>query len=172
MEIGVHKGSSFARMVEIAHRLGFKAYAVDSFEGMAEPGERDEGHYPAGKFDVGGLSGFTAVFLELMKRHNLPEGSWVAHQGWVPDVLSDFPDEQRFGFIRIDLDHYQPTLDAARWAVRHLLPEGILSFHDWFPDRTTLAAGAINEFILEQAAPPRSFVRTEGMELSLWGLGH
>ena len=70
-------------------------------------------------------------------------------EGYVPAILKQMPTDLALGFIRVDLDHYQPTLDAGIWAWERLLPNGYLTFHDFMPNRNTpkLASAAVLELM-------------------------
>ena len=135
-EIGVFYGVSFVPMaVNHLHRT---CYAVDSFEGMAEPGAHDGNRYRKGSLNSHG-SDFLRGASPNIK----------VHQGWVPEVLATIPAHEQFAFVHVDLDHYLPTLAAMRWAWQRLSPGGLLVTHDWFPDRNEMASLAIKEFVAE-----------------------
>ncbi len=53
-EIGVFMGKTFNKVALIAKEQNKMAHAFDSFRGMANPTAEDFGHYPKGKFDIGG----------------------------------------------------------------------------------------------------------------------
>ena len=137
MEIGVFRGKTFRPMADFAASLGRTIHAVDSFEGMAEPGPLDGDEYPKGKLSVGGLSEFQKLVG--------PCPNAVFHVGWVPEVLAEI--NTTLAFVHVDLDHYLPTLVALHWAWARMSPGGILMSHDWFPGKQELASAAIQEFI-------------------------
>lgn len=149
-EIGVYRGHTCEPLCRWAHAAGKTCYAVDSFTGMAEPGPRDAGLYAAGTYDLGGQAGVDA----LRARCGDAVRSLVVVAAYIPEAFDFIPADVRFSFVHVDLDHYQPQLDALRFAWERLAPGGVIASHDWFPDRTTLAAGAFNDFCVEIGVPP------------------
>ena len=133
-EIGVLRGRTFARLVQMSDR---HCHAFDSFCGMAEPGPLDGDRYPKGKFDVGGVEAF---------RKGLPAtlSDYTLHPGFIP---SCFDYDLKFAFMIIDVDHYQPTMDSLEYADECLEHHGILFLDDYFPGCTELASTAIDEWL-------------------------
>lgn len=133
IEFGVFKGATLA---EIA-KHGGKTIGVDSFEGMAEPTERDmfKGGqpYPKGRLAAG---------MEYARRV-APKAVLV--RGFVPDVLSEITDTG-FAFAHLDMDQFAPTLAVLDWIAPRMVPGGVVVCDDWFAGRNVLAAGAINQF--------------------------
>jgi len=143
-EIGVWHGTTFMPMAEIGRHYGRTVHAVDSFQGMAQPTDRDTAQYPKGALSVGG----SEIFRELVA----PYGNVVVHEGVVPEVL-DRISVKCFAFVHLDLDHYAPTRAALEWLWPRMSPGGILCCHDWTRERTTLAAGAINDWARHSGVP-------------------
>ena len=48
------------------------------------------------------------------------------HPGRVPDTLADFDQQARFSFVHLDMDIYEPTLQACRWFWPRMVPGGII----------------------------------------------
>ena len=141
-EIGVEQGYTFVELVR-ATKSGYRAFAFDSFVGMAPPGKMDGHHYPAGRFNVGGVDGFQQ---KMRLYYGVASEEYEARSGFVPDCFHEV--DEKFVFVRIDLDHHDPTLIAATWAVEHLVPGGVLNFDDFFFGKKTDASSAIAKFIL------------------------
>jgi len=141
-EIGVWKGTRFAVYVKVASKKGFVSHAFDSFRGMAEPGPLDSPFYPKGRFDIGGPE----AFRELLKELGVEEG-YEVFAGYIPDCFKNVKPEQKYSLIRIDLDHYQPTVMAARWAWPRLAVGGWMVFDDFFLDKVGFASQATREFL-------------------------
>lgn len=149
-EFGVFQGKTFLKIVEQAKSQGSIAHAYDSFRGMAEPDEIDQDpddryDYPAGKFDQGGPGKLKA----LLAKHDYDNFNIVA--GFIPDSLDDDLDAE-FCFGHIDLDHYWPTVHAAKWFYQRLKPGGVIVFDDYFLGRKYLATPAVDEFIEQNRA--------------------
>lgn len=135
MEIGVWKGDTLIPAAK--HYTGRQFVGVDSFEGMAEPTERDFDDSGKTKFPKGALNaqGFIA--------ENYPPNVKII-QGWVPFVL-DKIEVGPIAFCHLDLDQYLPTCQAMTWAWERMAKGGVLACHDWFPEQETLATGAIKD---------------------------
>ena len=141
-EIGVWKGTRFAEYVKEASKKGFVCHAFDSFIGMNDPGPLDDSFYPKGKFDIGG----PGVFCGLLKELGV-EDNYEVFAGYVPDCFKKVDPEQKYSLIRIDLDHYQPTVLAANWAWPRLSVGGWLVFDDFFSWKAGFASQAAREFL-------------------------
>jgi hypothetical protein len=149
-EVGVLTGTTFKVLCGLAQAKRVMAHAFDSFQGMAEPTEKDldekgETIYPKGRFDIGGI----AKFHQCMKIYHVPQTAYRAYQGFVPDCLNQLHPFIKLSYARLDLDQYQPTKIAAEWALGRLNIGGVLSSHDYFPNARVLAAMAMNDFIFE-----------------------
>ena len=149
-------------MAQAAKSAGVWPIAVDSWEGMPEPGPQDAGHYPRGKFGHVGIADFHAA----MTAAGLARVDYQAVQGYVPAVLETF-EPPPILFAHLDMDQYASTLAAAHWAWTRLLPGGTLAFHDWIPGREDiLASGAAHEFLRRLKSRESAQVRAaEKMEL-------
>ena len=146
-EFGVHRGQMFARIAALAHEWGKIAHAIDSFEGMPEPGIHDGSRYPEGKFSNTSVALVERRLISVAKDFKTIKLPAVIHKGFVPEILSDLRDI-RFSFVRIDLDHYSPTADCMEFVYSRLNSGGIMSVHDYFPGRETLASRAIDTFYM------------------------
>jgi hypothetical protein len=141
-EFGVWHGTTFMPMAELALLNGRVIHAVDSFEGLAEHGERDDGTYRKGGLSVGG----STVFRDLVRPYG---GTVQVHEGWVPDVFAGFDDRVRFAFAHVDLDQYEPTMRALRFVWPRTSPGGVMLCHDWFPGSAVNASAALVDWMNE-----------------------
>lgn len=142
-EIGVFRGAAFRKLAALSYSQDRMAHAFDSFEGMAPPQAEDGDQYPAGKFDIGGPE----VFLKLMDEAGVPRDAYRVRAGFVPDCFDDVPATARFALAILDVDHYQPTVDALRWLAPRMPPGGILALDDYLESHDRLATKAIKEFL-------------------------
>lgn len=154
IEVGVWRGDTFLPMARSVMAQGRLCHAVDSFQGMAKPTERDV--EPDGKcrYPVGSLAADVETFSTLVA--DCP--GVVIHEGWVPDILNACDEPAGFAFAHLDLDHYAPTAAALPWLWRRMNPGGILCCHDWWPDRAFLASGAINDWIKATGTEPNGWL--------------
>jgi len=141
-EIGVWRGTRFVEYVKATSKKGFVSHAFDSFRGMGKPGLLDGSFYPEGRFDIGGPEAFHV----LLKKMGIVKG-YEVFAGYVPDCFKNVKPEQKYSLIRIDLDHYQPTVEAAKWAWPRLLIGGWMVFDDFFLWKAGFASQAAREFL-------------------------
>ena len=145
IELGVFRGDTFRRLCSYAEKTDRRAVAVDSFRGMPEPGPRDGPNYPRGKLNCGGLPWFEG----MLDANKIDPKYYVLVQGWVPQVLEEFPwiSDEGFSFALVDLDQYQSTFDALKWVWPRVRPGGVIVCDDYFPGATNYASGAITDFL-------------------------
>jgi hypothetical protein len=140
-EVGVLTGDTFKRLSLIAHAVGKKAHAFDSFQGMAKATEKDMGQYEEGTLSVGGVDNFK----QIMQTAGISETAYELHPGWIPDCFLNF--QELFSFALVDVDQYQPTVQALGWIGPKILDGGILLLDDYFSDLDGLASLAIKEWM-------------------------
>lgn len=155
-ECGVFRGTSalaLCRAAKAADRRfdGARLHLVDSFEGLSAAS-------PSDSFLVPGRRGVQSATAP----GNLFEPSYDAavqalrefpgvrfHRGWIPAVLAELP-EQRWSFVHVDVDLYEPTYGTLEYFYPRLAPGGVIVCDDygsvWFPG----AARAWNRFCDEQ----------------------
>ncbi|MCM8537796.1 MAG: class I SAM-dependent methyltransferase [Lentisphaeraceae bacterium] len=141
-ETGVYKGDSFSLIAKLAKSQNKHAHAFDSFEGMAEPGDMDNGEFPKGKFNIGGLE----AFIEILSKKDIPSSTYSLNAGFIPECFVE-SENTRFSFAILDVDHYQPTVEALKWLWPRINTGGLLALDDYYPDLDSLASKAINEFM-------------------------
>ena len=110
-EFGVYQGGTFINLAPIAKKQNKKIHAFDSFKGLDKPSMFDMSStgitaYPKGKFNVHG----TASLIEKMnKLHFKQNKDYFLWEGYIPEIFKKIPENIRFSFCYIDLDHYFPT---------------------------------------------------------------
>jgi hypothetical protein len=140
-ECGVARGlSSMELCLAIAPgRPGWRGegfHIFDSFEGLSEPRAEDR--------DVSGMDAQEARRIQdMMHRGNMafpldqirevfrPHFPDVAfHPGWIPASFDGLP-EKRYRFVHVDVDLYQPTLDAFEYFFPRLEAGGVMVTDDY-----------------------------------------
>lgn len=143
-EFGVLYGQHFVPIAAEALSRGTRAYAVDSFRGMAKPTANDRWgaeQYPEGRFDQGG----PARFIETMKIEGFKPEEYHFVEGFIPSALHPLQD-LCFSFAYIDLDHYQPTMDVLKFLWPRIHENSVVMVDDFSWDRECLAALAYKHF--------------------------
>lgn len=141
VEFGVFEGRWLERLVAIVDRLGEhrEFYGFDSFEGLPEPSEADEG--------LGWERGeYAADFNSVAGRLRCAERPEIRLlKGWFSDTVV-LPEAQAVGavaYARIDGDLYESAVDSLAWLSGRLSEGAILVFDDWTFD---LAKGETRAF--------------------------
>jgi O-methyltransferase len=125
-EVGVWRGetSSFLHRLAPDRRL----YLFDTFAGFPE---RD---LPPGHMDLR----FRDTSLEAVRRRVGPGPNVVLRPGYVPEVLDDVAGE-RFAFVLLDLDLFDPTRVSLEFFYPRMSPGGYLIVHDYNNDESDWA---------------------------------
>jgi hypothetical protein len=125
-------------------------YGFDSFEGMSEPTDKDtmpDGKipYPKGRLNSGG---YESLKKDIERSGYKWEKDFLFIKGFVKETVKTVSEVDQVAFAYIDLDQYQPTIDAFNYVGPKMSPGGYILFDDYISDRNYLASGAIN-LILE-----------------------
>lgn len=151
-EAGVFRGlSSYLTCHYLRREIptfnGETHFMLDSFEGLSTPVEKD-GEFPVKRHDQGA---FTHTSVNEV-RETLADFSDVnIFKGWIPDVFSELP-EQKYRFVHVDVDVYEPTLASFRYFFPRMSPGGIMicdDFGPWADDNWPGCIRAVNEFANE-----------------------
>jgi O-methyltransferase len=117
-EVGVWRGETSALLHRLAPRRTLHLF--DTFEGFPE---RD---LPEGAED----RRFRDTSAEAVRARVGPSDDVVLHPGYVPETLAAV-DGERFAFVLLDLDLYDPTMASLEFFYERLAPGGYLVMHDY-----------------------------------------
>lgn len=139
-ECGTYRGATANLLGAFASEHDRRLHLFDSFEGLSAPGEADGDHWSAHD-----LSGSQQVVLDAVR----PTGADVAlHPGWIPSRFGGVEDE-RFAFVHIDVDLYQPTIDSLRFFHPRMSPGGVILLDDVGFTTCPGATRAVEEWVAE-----------------------
>ncbi|MEM7455540.1 MAG: TylF/MycF/NovP-related O-methyltransferase [Planctomycetota bacterium] len=129
-ECGVARGTGSAVICETLrdhYRNGDHHFAFDSFEGVSEPGVLDNESNGKTNWYKGKLS---HDYVQVRER--LQEFSFCqVVKGWIPDCFEGAAQSvEKFRFVHIDVDLYEPTKASLEFFVPRLVPGGIIVFDD------------------------------------------
>lgn len=144
-ECGAYKGAtSFLICAFIKEYTQSKTHHVfDSFEGLSKPTTKDGDYWKAGNLTAS----------EAVCKTNLSEFDFVKyHTGWIPDRFAEVK-EDRFCFVHIDVDLYQPTLDSITFFYERLNKGGIIMCDDYGFSTCPGAKKAMDEFFRDKTEP-------------------
>jgi len=117
-------------------------YIFDSFEGMSKPSE-DDGDV---NWEKGNMSR-----TEIVVKENLKEFKhFKLLKGWIPHRFSEVSKE-KFSFVHIDVDLYQPTFDSIAFFYDNMNPGGILVCDDYGYNSCPGATKACDDFLKDKA---------------------
>jgi O-methyltransferase len=147
-ECGVYRGGTAmlaARTLREAGASDTLLHLFDTFQGMPDEAARDPGGHAPGDFDDTSLA---AVQSRLREFPNIR-----FHPGLVPDSLSAVAD-RRFALVYLDLDLYQPTIEALRFFYQRMSAGAVIVGDDYgFPRYKDAAKRAFDEFFSGHPEP-------------------
>jgi len=151
VECGVYKGCSSFIMLSANGKSSFARthHIFDSFEGLSGPTDKDGQYWTANDLAV----------TEQMVRQNLHEfENAILYRGWIPDRFAEVAN-QRFSFVHVDVDLYQPTLESIMFFYDRINPGGIFVCDDFGFLTCPGATAAVKEFL---RAKPEKMISLAG----------
>ncbi len=151
-EAGVFRGLSSYLICHYLRREqslfdGETHFMIDSFEGLSTPVEKD-GAFPAKRHEA---KAFTGTSVEIAVKTLADFKGVNIFKGWIPEVLDELP-EQKYRFVHVDVDVYEPTLASFRYFYPRLSAGGIMlcdDFGPWADNNWPGCIRAVNEFASE-----------------------
>lgn len=142
-ECGVFQGTSSFLICNRDDRKGKAHYVIDSFEGLSVPESVDGSYWKAGDM---------AVPVESVKAL-LKDFDFVQFlKGWIPERFKEL-ENQKFSFVHIDVDIFQPTYDSTQFFYSRLERGGVLLFDDYGLDTCPGAKQAVDLFMKDKPEP-------------------
>ena len=148
-ECGVNTGDSAKFINEYFPNR--KLYLFDTFEGFAEQDIKAEQNLNSnaflnGQFNKVGLFS-TAKEDIVMKKMTYPKNV-IIKKGYFPDSAKDIDD--KFCFVNLDMDLYQPMLAALHFFWDKVVEGGCIVLHDYFHPELPGVAQAVADFEKER----------------------
>jgi O-methyltransferase len=138
-ELGVYQGQSSALLSYYAEKFSRTMYLADTFQGFAEQQfEEDMGE--------GKQKAFKDTSLEAARRivGNYVGNRWIV--GMFPDSATDEMRTDKYAFVSIDCDLYQPILEGLKFFWPRVVAGGMIFVHDYSSGYWPGATRAIDEF--------------------------
>jgi hypothetical protein len=137
-ECGTYNGSTAYFMALANDRSGKnrQTYLFDSFEGLSRPSAEDGSYWQPGDL---------ACPEEVVQRNLAGFHNVHILRGWIPTQFSRVADN-RFCFVHVDVDIYQPTRDSIEFFFPRLEPGGMLVCDDYGFDSCPGARRAMDDF--------------------------
>jgi len=129
-----------------------KLYLFDSFVGLPEPTavpDVSSPHVKHGQWAAGGCKVLNRSELFAMMAATLLAERFEIVEGWYSKSVPAMPSTMTFGFIHVDCDLYQSTIDALDPLFRRgqVTSGAVLCFDDWTCNRASNAFGEQRAFI-------------------------
>ncbi|WP_110855410.1 TylF/MycF/NovP-related O-methyltransferase [Helicobacter cinaedi] len=140
-ELGVHRGDTARHINRVFPSK--KLYLLDTFEGFDE---RDCAFESQHNFSTATKGEFGDTSLELVKSKmpHLEQVSFI--KGYFPSTKEQIPENEKFCFVNIDVDLYQPILAGCEFFYPRLTGGGILLIDDYFNPTYEGTKKAVDEF--------------------------
>ena len=129
-EAGVFQGDFAVLINKYFHEK--TCYLFDTFEGFDARDIEKEENYQENP-TRGDYFKMTSVEVVRSKLQN-PERC-IIKKGYVPETFEGIEDQ--FCFVNLDMDLYQPTLEALKWFWPKMVDEGVILVHDYFDESGT-----------------------------------
>ena len=136
-ELGVYRGT-FAKHINefFPERI---LHLFDTFEGFDERDISKEMELAGDKLTEGNLEyikpgHFNDTSVELvLSKMKYPKMCKI-HKGYFPETTKNIDESERFCFVNVDVDLYQPLLAGMRFFYERLTPGGVMLVHDFYTD--------------------------------------
>lgn len=133
-ECGVYRGHFAQKMNELFPDRTL--YLFDTFSGVDKRDIQCESETIGREFllqvsETLAETNKDVVMLKFKYRKNV-----IIKYGFVPDTFNGL-EKERFLFVNLDMDLYQPTIAALRFFIDKIVDEGAILVHDYFIDKNT-----------------------------------
>lgn len=143
-ELGVYKGDFAKELNRVFHDK--KLYLFDTFDGFAA--SDDDAERKAGFSQETQAGYFSDTSVEYVMSRMPFRDRCVARKGFFPDTAKGL-EHEKFIFVNIDADLYEPILAGLRWFYPRMSDGGIVLVHDYYSKAFTGARQAVELFARE-----------------------
>lgn len=142
VECGVYQGCGSYIILQANSRSKIKRvhHIFDSFEGLSKPSGNDGQYWAENDLSIG-----ENIVIENLKSFN----DVKLYKGWIPHRFEDVKRE-RFSFVHVDVDLYEPTKESISFFYNKINPGGIFVCDDYGFLTCPGATAAIDEFLLSK----------------------
>lgn len=144
-ELGVYRGD-FARYINEAF-ASKKLYLFDTFEGFAS----DDVSKDRAMAHSLGARHFSNTSVELVLSKMPHKEQCVIQKGWFPQSAAGLENE-RFCFVNLDCDLYEPILAGLRFFMPRMVRGGVVLVHEYFSQGYVGVKEAVEEYLSENGA--------------------
>ena len=139
-ELGVYQGDQAKLLNTLFPDRAL--YLFDTFSGFSE---KDLGSEGGKSFSSAAVGDFANTSIDLVMSKMPHPDRIKIFQGYFPDTATDI--EERFAFVSLDVDLYEPTLAGLEWFYERLTTGGYIFVHDYNNQRFLGVRSAVDQFI-------------------------
>lgn len=125
-ELGVYRGNT-ARLIN-QYAPERVLHLFDTFEGFTDRSVRGEERSTG--FVIEGAQ-FSDTSLEAVRRFVQPNSNVHFHAGFFPESVPASLHDERFAFVHLDADLYEPTKAGLEFFYPRMSPHGVIVVHDY-----------------------------------------
>ena len=147
-ELGVYKGNT-AKLIHY-YAPERKLHLFDTFEGFPEQSMdadlKKANNYISKKI-------FTDTSVEMVKKRISPKNENISfYEGFFPDTIPPELNDQKFAFVHLDADLYEPVLEGLKFFYPRMRGGGFILIHDY--NAWIGARKAVDEFFASKKEKP------------------
>ena len=139
-ELGVYQGDQAKLLNTLFPDRSL--YLFDTFSGFSE---KDLGSEAGKSFSSAAVGDFANTSIDLVMSKMPHPDRIKIFQGYFPDTAVGI--EERFAFVSLDVDLYEPTLAGLEWFYERLNPGGYIFVHDYNNKRYMGVRSAVDRFV-------------------------
>ena len=146
-ECGCFQGHSSYVIASLLQQQDFQEtyWIFDSFEGISDKSPVDNEGEGAGI-----PQDFLKATMENLQRVLKPFPFVSIHKGWIPEVFDTAPvASEKFAFLHIDVDLYEPTKAALEYFFPRLSPGGVVFVSNYNVSHWPGSIQAVDEFVAD-----------------------
>lgn len=144
-ELGVYRGD-FARRINECFKDKI-LYLFDTFEGFED---KDLAQSKDGKMGANlGKKHFSNTSVELVLSKMPYPKQCVVKKGWFPQSAKNGLENEKFCFVNLDADLYDPILAGLKFFYPKMVRGGVILIHEYFSAGYVGVKEAVNEFMSE-----------------------
>ena len=160
-EAGVFEGD-FAKYINLYFPKR-KLYLFDTFEGFCECDILIEEKLRVSKAQT---SDYSNTSVEMVKSKMPYVNQVEIIKGYFPESALNIP--QKFCFVNLDLDLYQPTLKGLKWLRDKIVQGGVILVHDYYSEIFKGPKMAVDEFVKENSGLKKLPIG-DGISIMIYG---
>lgn len=149
-ECGVYKGGTALLLCRVLKNAGIRAskklYLFDSFKGLPKINTEKDQWFSQGQFDGVSVETVEKLLSDFQDIIDI-------RCGWIPQTFSGL-ENNRYAFVHLDVDLYQPVLDCCQYFYSRLTPCGVLLFDEYAFPAARGEKDAVDEFFADKPESP------------------